>query len=232
MFWLIVIAAIGGLAYYMHSQNKRDAFDEMEELSEASPDGKNKELRRMRLDSKWHTINSSGTLISGAHGKREAVVEMIKHNLKEDAAPNIRVEEKLVTTGFTAASGRKVLVIRNRNIQGYNLFVNIEDYGKQLSVSWYLMSRENWLGRLLAKTETNPAVWFILLPMVLMAKVFYTKSRTRLPELMNMFDMEELASYCTTVNSAVKAAVHVVSHDLNLNSAVESWQTRGFLQIT
>lgn len=232
MFWLIILIAFGGLAYYMYSQNKEE---EIEDASEASPDGEKKgELRRTKLTNKWRTVSTSGTLVEGAEGKRDAVEALIRRNLKAIAAPDIKVEERLVSyAGISEmfAGGRKQFVVRNTKIRGYHLFVYIADYGKQLIVSWHLMLRENWLTRLLAIAEQHPIAAIPLLPIVILAKFLYTRSRTTIPELMNMFDAQELSAYTTTVHHAVQEAVNEVAKDLHLNSAKINWQTRGFLSI-
>lgn len=235
MFWLIILCAFGGLAYYMYSQNKQEEIEEAQEGSETSLEGeKQGELRRMKLDKKWKTISTSGTLVAGADGKRDALEALIKRNLKVLAVPNIRVEERLVSYAGIydmLGGGRKQLVIRNTKIKGYVLFVNAYDYGKQLHVSWYLMLRVNWLSRLLAMAEKNPALYLPLLPVVILAKFLYHRARTTIPEMMNMFETEELSAYLTTIQHAVSDAVSDVAKDLNLNSAKIGWQTRGFHSI-
>ena len=170
MFWLIIICAFGGLAYYMYSQNKQEEIEEAQEGGEE----KQGELLRTKLDKKWRTVSTSGTLVAGADGKRDALEALIKRNLKVLAVPNIKVEERLVSYAGIydmLGGGRKQLVIRNTKIRGYVLFVNAYDYGKQLHVSWYLMLRVNWLSRLLAMAEQKPMLYIPLLPIVFMAKI-------------------------------------------------------------
>lgn len=235
MFWLIIICAFGGLAYYMYTQNKQEEIEELQEGSETSPEGeKQGELRRTKLDKKWRTVSTSSTLVAGADGKRDALEALIKRNLKIVAVPNIKVEERMVShAGIYEmfGGGRKQLVIRNTKIKGYFLFVNVYDYGKQLHVSWYLMLRVNWLSRLLGMAEKNPVFYIPLLPVVFLAKILYHRARTTIPEMMNMFETEELSAYLTTIQHAVSDAVSDVAKDLNLNSAKIGWQTRGFLSI-
>src|SRR3989344_122690 len=210
MFWLIIICAFGGLAYYMYSQNKQEEIEEAQEGGEE----KQGELLRTKLDKKWRTVSTSGTLVAGADGKRDALEALIKRNLKVLAVPNIKVEERLVSYAGIydmLGGGRKQLVIRNTKIRDYVLFVNAYDYGKQLHVSWYLMLRVNWLSRLLAMAEQKPMLYIPLLPIVFMAKILYHRARTTIPEMMNMFETEELSAYLTTIQHAVSDAVSDVA---------------------
>lgn len=233
-FWLIVLCVIGGFIYYMYSQNKKEEMEEADEERNAGEDGEKGELIRTRLGSKWRVVSSSSVLIEGAHGKRDALVSLIKRHLKAFGVPNIRFAERNVAlTGVDAmfSPDRKMLVVVNKKLRGYTLFVDTEDYGKQLSVSWWLLLKENWLTRLLRKAELHPVGLFFMIPVVILAKYFYARSRVALPELMNVFDRLELSSYCTTVHHAMNESVEAVMKDLHLNSAKISWQTRGFFPI-
>jgi len=232
MFWLIVLAALGGLGYYMYNLNKQEEIDNVEDWAEGQPQG---QPRHVRIGKKWRTVNASGTLVAGAHGKRDAIVEHMKAELEALEVPQIKIDERLVSFAggiWDMFSGeRKMLVIQSRKFRGYYLLVYIMDYGKQLDVNWYLMLRENWLTRLLRYLDLHWGVAIALFPVVILAKIFYSASRTTIPELMNMFDSEELSCFCASVHHAAQEAVTVLVHDLKLNSAKVNWQTRGFLSI-
>jgi len=233
MFWLIVLAAFGGLGYYMYNLNKQEEIDTVQDWAEGQPQG---QPRRVKIGRKWRAVNSSATLVEGAQGRREIVVEYIKAKLEAVEVPQIKVDERLVSYGggvvWNMFSGeRKMLVVQSKKFGGYYLLVNATDYGKQLNVTWYLMLRENWVTRLLRYMELHWGVALALFPVVILAKIFYTASRTTIPELMNMFESEELSCFCTSVHHAAQESVTALVHDLNLNSAKVNWQTRGFLSI-
>jgi hypothetical protein len=230
MFWLIVLAAFGGLGYYMYNLNKQDEIDEAQDWGD-NPQG---QLRRVKIGKKWRMVSSSSTLIEGANGKQEKLMELIKAKLQFVAVPDIRTDERLVSFAGIYdmfANERRMFVVQNKKFRGYYLFVSAHDYGKQLDVVWRLMLRENWLTRLLRHAEQHIGLYIPLFPVVILAKYLYASSRTTLPELMHIFEAEELSCFCTTVHHAVQQAVGSVLDDLNLNSADVNWQTRGFLSL-
>lgn len=219
---------------YPVEKKEEDEDDFFEEEEQEKEEEDMSGLRRTKLTDKWRIINTSATLIEGAQGKRDTVTSGIKKALGALAAPNLRVEFRSVRlagiSGMFAGS-RKQLVIENRKMRGYHVFVSIEDYGKQLSVSWYLMLRENWLTRMLQASAASVWARLFLIPFIFVARMFYAKSGYTIPELMNMFDIEELTSYTTTVHHAVQEAVNALVKEKNLNPAKVSWQSRGFLNI-
>ncbi|OYV27737.1 MAG: hypothetical protein B7W98_01130 [Parcubacteria group bacterium 20-58-5] len=138
--------------------------EEREEAPRSENEEQEENLRRTKLDKKWRQINTWATLVAGADGKQDAVANSVKKTLAEIAAPNLNVEHRHIRlAGLSGmfAGKRKQLVIENRALRGYHVFVSIEDYGKQLNVSWYLMLRENWLTRLLKLTAASAwAPWW------------------------------------------------------------------------
>jgi hypothetical protein len=210
---------------------EEDSFSEEEEQAGDEEGG----MRKTTLNKKWRIVNSSSTMVVGAQGKQDVVVNGIKKVLQELATPNLRVEHHKVTlSGISGmfTKGRKKLVIKNMKMRGYHVFVSIEDYGKQLNVSWYLMLKENWLTRLLQSSYASAFGGYVFAPVIFVAKIFYSGMGYTIPELMNMFDIEELTAYTTTVHHAIKEAVDALVKEANLNPAKVSWQTRGFLNIT
>ena len=213
--------------------DEEDSAFEEEEQDEGAGDGR---LRKVKLkEKKWKIINTSSTLIAGAQGKKDAVASNVKKLLDAVAAPNLRVEFRNVRlAGLTAmfAGSRRQLVIENRKMRGYHVFVSIEDYGKQLNVSWYLMLKGNWLTNLLQLSAVSAWAALLLFPIVFVAKIFYGSRGYTIPELMNMFDIEELTAYTTTVHQAVKESIDALVKENNLNPAKVSTHTRGFLNLS
>jgi hypothetical protein len=191
-------------------------------------------LRRTKLNSKWSTINSWSSLIAGAQGKEAIVMSNIKKALEEIAAPNLNIEHRKVSlSGLTSmfSEARKQLVIDNKKLRGYYFFVSIADYGKQLNVSWYLMQKSNWLTRLL-KMSTIPFAGFLLAPVIFAAKIFYHSTSSTIPELMNMFDLEEFSAYTSTVHHAVTGAVQGLMSQMNMDFSKVDTKSRGFLNVS
>jgi hypothetical protein len=173
-------------------------------------------------------------LISGAHGRGDALTNRVAEILKQAKTPSLTVEHKAVHLGFLSRmfkGTRKFLVVENEYLHGYRVFIGARDYGEQLSVSWYLTLEQPFFRRIAGTS------WFLLVifyPLSLCGRIwrFITGRRYITPEQMDLFDIEELSSYASTVHQATKEATNELIKDMNLNSAKVSTQTRGFLNIT
>ena len=112
------------------------------------------------------------------------------------------------------------------------MFVSIEDYGKQLNVSWYLMLKENFLTKLLLVAERNAFAGAILAPLLIILGIFYSTRKYTIPEQMNLFDLEELTAYTTTAHHAVLDAVEGMMKQMNMDFSKVDAKSRGFLNIS
>lgn len=196
---------------------------------------KPEQLAKVKLkDNKWRVVNTWAYLIVGANGRDELLAETIKRTLKFVAAPNLLIGHRSVSlSGITSwfSGSRRQLVIENQKLMGYHFFVSIEDYGKQLNVSWYLMVKNNWITKLVQLAGTSPWVWIFLFWLIPFAKIYYAKLGLAVPELMNMFDLEELTAYTTTAHHAVLDAVQNLMKSMDLDFSKVDTKSRGFLNI-
>ena len=229
-FLLIVIIAFVCYAVYKNHQKKK-----LTEAASANGDTDLGRLRKTTLNRKWRTINSWSSLIGGAQGKNEIVFNNVKKLLSEVGAPNIDIDHRNVClSGISGmfAGGRRQLVIENNKLKGYNVFISIEDYGKQLNVSWYLMLKTNWLTNMLKLVVIHPFSIIFMFPVVVFAKIFYSSTGTTIPELMNVFDVEELTAFSTTVHHAVTGAVENMMKGMDMDFSKVDTKARGFLNIS
>ncbi len=231
-FILIVIVAVVAWNVYKKKQEEQQESGAYE-TADVPPERKH--LKRMSLSEKWRTVSSWTTLVPGAEGKGDAIFKAAKESIGKAAAPNLVVEERRVSVNDLAKryGERRLLVVENRKILGYYAFVSVMDYGHQLSVSWYLMFQENWFTKFM-KTAVKGGViaflanWFV----VIMARIFYAARRCTIPELMNIFDAEELTAYTTTVHHAVTGAVEELMGGMNMDFSRVDTRSRGFLNIS
>ena len=229
-FLLIVIIAFVCYAVYKNHQKKKLA-----EVASANGETDLGRLRRTTLNRKWKTINSWSSLIGKAQGKNEILFNNVKKILGEIGVPNIDVDHRNVSlSGLSGmfAGGRRQLVVENNKLKGYHLFVSIEDYGKQLNVSWYLMLRTNWLTDMLRMAAIHPFTMLFMFPVVFFAKIFYSSTGATIPELMNVFDIEELTAFTATVHHAVTGAVEEVMKGMDMDFSKVDTKARGFLNIS
>jgi hypothetical protein len=213
-----------------------------------------KELKEEEITERW------SYLIEGAQGRGKEVFRSIKESVEEVDPPNIRLKEEMLTprltlAGFLRAEKRKFLVASNEYLRGYKLSVGARDYGKQLMVSWYLISEPGsvlklimeWLishknislGVLLAGLVPLFITKSMFLTMVLWALFLgyvaftcITSRKSVLPQMMNLFDLEELTAYVTTVHHAVLDATKEVAESVGFDFTKVDRKSRGFLNIS
>lgn len=234
--WTFIVIAIIAFVGYKFWKNKQESGETENGNAEggvsAAPQEAEGRLRKTKIDRKWRIVNDWSVLIAGAQGKEETLVKHVIQTLKDLETPNLKVERRKVSLSGMFAESRKQLVVENRRLRGYHVFVSTMDYGKQLSVSWYLMLRENWLTRMLQMATLHPFLGLLAFPLVLVAKIFYGTRGLTIPELMNMFDLEELTAYGTTVHHAVTKATEELMNSLNQDFSKVDTKTRGFLNIS
>lgn len=184
---------------------------------------------------KWRIVNSWQTLIGGAQGKEAQLAEAMKRNLQEVAVPDLLVEHRSVKLSGIASwlSGRRrQLVIENKKLMGYHFFLSVTDYGKQLSVAWYLMVKKNFATRLLAAAAVSPVIAIAFFWLTPFLKLYYGSRGYAIPELMDMFELEELSSFTTTAHRAVTKAVEKTMSELGMDFSKMDTKSRGFLNVS
>lgn len=217
-----------------------------------------KEFEEEKITERW------SYLIEGAQGKGKKIFKGAERNIKEINPPHVQFKEEMLTPKFTLAGilraeKREFLVVSNKYLEGYKLYVGAQDYGNQLMVSWYLISepvstliavlkkmvewiKSHWkislivfLAGLIPTLITEsyfPIVIIWLLFLAYVAFVSLTSKKSVLPQMMNIFDLEELTAYVTTVHHAVLDATKEVSEDVGFDFTKVDQKSRGFLNIS
>ena len=100
---------------------------------------KTKEFEEEKITERW------SYLLEGAQGRGKEIFESTKKKIEEVNPPHVQLKEEMLTprltlVGALRAEKRKFLVAFNEYLRGYKLYIGAKDYGKQLMVSWYLIS--------------------------------------------------------------------------------------------
>lgn len=158
--------------------------------------------------------------IGGANGQGDKVLRDFMARVQEAAIPGITAQKKTISAGlggaikgmFRGGGGsqpREMIEIENEGLPGYQIYAGARDYGKQLLVSWYLVTNERKLPRA--------------------ARI--AGSATNMMDL-DLFKVEELSAFASLVHEALKAAVETAMNELNLDFTKVDTHTRGFLNIS
>lgn len=185
-------------------------------------------LKEEEIIDKW------SVLIDGANGRGKELFKIVKERLKEIEAPKVAISEEEIFPSLIRkikGEGRTFLVAKNNYLEGYLMYIGAIDYGKQLFISWYLTSEASASQKLLAKLP-----WWIqipLFPLVIFLSIYNRfRGKTVSPADMDIFDLEELTSYATTVHYAVINATKEISQSVGFDFAKVNTKSRGFLNIS
>ncbi len=157
-------------------------------------------------------------LIRDAQGQGDKVISQTKELITDSKAPSIEMREKEVGPDLSIVSlgeTREFLIATNRvntKLSYFKTFINANDYGDNLFVSWYLTYRPDFWRALL-----------MLLP--------GTKKVMSIDDL-NLFNKQDLKAYVTNVHHCLLEAVEKLMTDLNQDPSKIERKSRGFLGIS
>lgn len=167
---------------------------------------------------KAEILDNWSALIRGAQGQRDKVITTTKELINISKAPSIEMKEEKVGPGLaptTFGETREFLIVadrRNLKLSNFKAYVNANDYGDGLFVSWYL--------------TYMPDVWQTLASLIPGAgKVI------GLDEL-NLFNKQDLTAYVTCVHHCLLEAVDKLMLGMNQDPSKIDRKTRGFLGIS
>ena len=167
---------------------------------------------------KAEILDNWSALIRGAQGQRDKVITTTKELINISKAPSIEMKEEKVGPGLaptTFGETREFLIVadrRNLKLGCFKAYVNANDYGDGLFVSWYL--------------TYMPDVWQTLASLIPGAgKVI------GLDEL-NLFNKQDLTAYVTCVHHCLLEAVDKLMLGMNQDPSKIDRRTRGVLGIS
>jgi hypothetical protein len=169
-------------------------------------------LRSQNIKERWFAA------IGGANGESEKVLRAFMSGVQAAGIPEIETGSQRVSVGLGsklkgmfgggASQDRNMIVIMNKSLPGWLIYAGARDYGKQLLVSWYLVTDEKKTSRFSRTIGTMASM-----------------------EL-DIFKTEELSAFVTIVHQSLKDAVKQVMTEMNLDFTKVDTHTRGFLNIS
>ena len=169
-------------------------------------------LKSQNIKERWFAA------IGGANGESEKVLRAFMSGVQAAGIPEIEAGRQSVSVGLGsklkgifgggASQDRIMIVITNKSLPGWLIYIGARDYGKQLLVSWYLVTDEKKTSRFSRTIGTMASM-----------------------EL-DIFKTEELSAFVTIVHQSLKDAVKQVMTEMNLDFTKVDTHTRGFLNIS
>lgn len=177
----------------------------------------------MAVVKKEQVIDNWGILIKNGQGRAETIFQDTQNLINESRAPDIEMERKSLSPGVLKGilgTKRDFLIIRNntnRNLKTYQIYINARDYGNNLHVSWYLVTKLGFWRTLFAR------IFFFILR--------EPQPQTLVAEL-DLFDQQDLVAYTTNAHHCLIEAVEKLMLDLNQDPSKIDRKSKGFLGIS
>lgn len=167
---------------------------------------------------KAEVLDNWSALIRGAQGNRDQVISETKKLIEISKAPSIEMKEDSVGPSLmpaTIGETRNFLIVadrRNLKLGCYKAYLNANDYGDGLFISWYL--------------TYMPDVWQTIASLIPGAK-----KAIGLDEL-NLFNQQDLTAYVTCVHHCMLEAVEKMMAGKGMDASKIDRRTKGFLGIS
>jgi len=152
-------------------------------------------------------------LVKDAGGKAEQIYEDTQTLVKKADPPKVSFERVNVAPSLVEGflgNERTFILVTNKDLPGYNMYIASRDYGKNLDLAWYLTYQPSLFERAVFKLLG----WLL--------------KKTLVPTL-NLFQDQDLRAYTTVVHHAFLDAVAVITEGKNIEIDRKS---KGFLGIS
>jgi len=165
-------------------------------------------LKDEKIIDRWIAV------VDGANGKTEQFFRRTAEGIKQYNPPSVHIEKKEVSTGLIKGllgKKRTFFVVNNDLMIAHKVYIGAKDYGNQLIVSWYLMLQADLTRKLLGKKRGTTEIT---------------------PYKMDIFDIEELTGYATTIHRSAKEAIEEICKEVDFDFTKVDQKSKGFLNIS
>ena len=165
-------------------------------------------LKNEKIVDRWSMVVKEG------QGKAEEVFKDTENYILKSEAPGVKCERVKANLGFLAGvfgTERTFIRVVNENLNKYEMYIGVRDYGKNLDLSWYLTYEPGLIARIIA---------------IVTSRLF--PGRAWVPTL-NLFQQQDLTAYATVVHHCFLDAIEKVTKGTGQNIDRKS---RGFLGIS
>lgn len=210
-----------------------------------------KKLHEDKIIDRW------STLISGGHGRGEEIFKSTVSKLETAEFPGVKISKKEVSPQkgglglFGSKKNRIFLSISHERFPEYEMLIGAQDYGKQVSIYWYLTGEPSGLAKVASMmSSANNGIGAlvggggIITASVMLANYCYTAPLKFLGRMknaatnsvsaedMDIFDIEELSAFVTVSHHSLLDAVEELMTGIDQDFSKVEKKSRGFLNIS
>jgi len=167
-------------------------------------------------------LDNWSVLIENAHGRSKKIFDLTKESMKKERLPDVEVEEVKVKSRPRGLLGkvfeRDYLMVTNKGLKDFKMYIGARDFGNNLNVSWYLTCEPGPLKKMFSQAFTRATGSLA--------------SGIALSFMMDVFEYEDLNAYVTSVHHALLGAVDTVMREVGQDPSKIDRKSRGFLGVS
>ena len=173
------------------------------------------------IGSDWLLLDNWSVLIKDAQGRGDDLLKMAERLIKDSDLPDVIIKTVRVVQGglaglFSKTKERDYLMVGNKDLEHYRMYIGARDYGNNLDVQWYLVKRE----RGLKKDKISEAIKAGM------------KDLRRGFVGMNLFEKQDLTAYVTAIHHSLLEAVEKLMTSLGQDFSKIDRKSKGFLGVS
>jgi hypothetical protein len=161
-------------------------------------------LKKEKVVDNWNMV------VERAAGRDKWVLDTVEKLVKEANMPNVGCKQDLVSTGMFSTK-RTFLLVADRSLRDYCMYISARDYGAHLDVGWFLTLYASGLKAAMARHATGN-------PMAFSSQI-------------NLFAQQDLRAFITIAHHCVKSTVDMLYEQLKLAPPNMNTQSKGFLGV-
>lgn len=184
---------------------------------------------------KEQVIERWDTLVAGADGKGESVMEGAERLLDDSKVPDVKMQRRSMSPGVVQGlrGGKRPFVvvsnISNPNLKPYRMYINTRDYGVNLQVSWYLVHQPSFWEKFTGFILSIPVLGLLMLPAYSIGKSFSFREAGVLG--LNLFHEQDLRAYVSNAHNCLTESVDNLTRGDEVEAPRVEKHSQGFLGI-
>jgi hypothetical protein len=155
-------------------------------------------------------VRQWGTIIERGAGRDKWVFDQTETLIRETCPPAVVLRREPVTTGMFSEK-REFLIVTHSAIREYAMFISAQNFGQDLSVSWYLTVNPGFLKRAISKK--------------------LTRDSNALSQEIPVFAQQDLSAYVSIAHNRLRAVVEELNKELQQDYSRIDWQPKGILSM-
>jgi hypothetical protein len=155
-------------------------------------------------------VRQWGTIIERGAGRDKWVLDHTQTLIREACPPTVVLRREPVSTGMFSEK-REFLIVTHNAIREYAMFINAQNFGQDLSVSWYLTVNPGFLKRAISKKiRSDPNALSLDIP---------------------VFAQQDISAFVQTAHNRLRGVVEELNRELQQDYSRIDWQPKGILSM-